>query len=249
MTATQLELTSAIIRSPNSLFFPMMVIRVDSKSMPSNDKNRFLRILITGFGPFGNVVNNPSARIVSRFRREAVSRAEVITRIFPVSYKEVDRKLPQLLTTYEFDVVLVLGIAGGERSIRLERLGKNRDTARAQDVNRTVRRGRAILRNGSRQLETPVAVSIIKQMLRSTGIRCRISNDAGGFLCNHAYYLALDTIARHNLKATCMFIHVPPDRFAIKGIRAIEAMPLPKQFQAIKKIAEFLVSHAYVCNK
>src|SRR5205085_10177440 len=113
------------------------------------------------------------------------------------------------------------------------------DTARAPDISGRVRRKRAVNPTSKRQFETEAAISKLNDVLNRNGIRCRISKDAGGFLCNHAYYVAQDTIAKQDLKTTCLFVHVPPDRVAIRGMKPNKTMPLRKHFQAVKQIAEF----------
>jgi pyroglutamyl-peptidase len=208
--------------------------------MVSDTVKQPIRILITGFGPFGNVVCNPSVRIARQFKRQAICGASIVTRAFRVSYDEVDRDLRRILAQGAFDIVLLLGIAGNERGIRLERFGKNKDSASAPDVDRKTRRRRPIIRNGQQQFETAAPFSAIRELLKRNGARCRISEDAGGFLCNHAYYVAQNTIARHGMKSICLFVHVPPDRFAIKGMKAKQTMPVLKQIRAVKLIAQHI---------
>ncbi len=225
-----------------AFFVRKRLFDVGSKDAP-------LRILITGFGAFGNVINNPSGRIARRFKRQTIRGADLVTRLFRVSYKQVDRDLPRILKRGRYDVVLLLGIAGNEKGIRLERFAKNRDRAKAADVDRNVRRKRAINSKSQRRFETNAPISELRLLLNRNGIRCRISKDAGGFLCNHAYYVAQDAIDRLGLKVTCLFVHVPPDRVAIRATKAKKTMPLRKQFQAVEQIAEFLCSSASVSDK
>ena len=59
-----------------------------------------LRILITGFGPFPGAPFNPTEPLVARLlrlRRPAFDDVELTGHIFPVTYRDVDRELPQLL--------------------------------------------------------------------------------------------------------------------------------------------------------
>ncbi len=63
-----------------------------------------LRILITGFGPFPGAPHNPTMPLVARLtrlRRPAFSEVEFSGHIFPVTYKAVDRELPQLLAQHQ----------------------------------------------------------------------------------------------------------------------------------------------------
>lgn len=202
-----------------------------------------MRILITGFGPFGNVVKNPAERLVRRFRRDGIAGAGVQTRVFPVSYADVDRELPVLLGKGSFDVVLLLGVAAGEDKIRIERYGRNRDSSKTGDVEGK-HRGRSITRGAKRKLETTVKVGSLKKLLRQNGIGGRISKDAGGFLCNHAYYVALQTLSEAGSPAVCLFVHVPCDRKSLKDCKPDHVMPLRKQYCAVRLIAEYLCQSA-----
>ena len=59
-----------------------------------------LRILVTGFGPFPGAPYNPTQPLVARLmrlRRPAFADVELSSHIFPVTYKAVDRELPELL--------------------------------------------------------------------------------------------------------------------------------------------------------
>ena len=62
--------------------------------------NGNLRILVTGFGPFPGAPWNPTQPLVARLtrlRRPAFTDVDFSSHIFPVTYKAVDRELPQLL--------------------------------------------------------------------------------------------------------------------------------------------------------
>lgn len=48
--------------------------------------------------------------------------------------------------------------------------------------------------------------------LGNAGIACRISSDAGSYLCNHVYFAGLDLIGRADSGAKMIFIHVPAMR-------------------------------------
>ena len=72
--------------------------------------NKSLRILITGFGPFPGAPHNPTMPLVARLlrlRRPAFSEVEFSGHIFPVTYKAVDRELPQLLAQHRPHALLM----------------------------------------------------------------------------------------------------------------------------------------------
>jgi hypothetical protein len=73
-----------------------------------------LRILVTGFGPFPGAPFNPTGPLVARLlrlRRPALSEVELTGHIFPVTYRAVDRELPELLAGHRPQALLMFGLA------------------------------------------------------------------------------------------------------------------------------------------
>ena len=91
-----------------------------------------LRILITGFGPFPGAPFNPTQPLVSRLlrlRRPAFDDIEFSSHIFPVTYKAVDRELPQLLATHRPQALLMFGLAARTQFMRIETRARNAATS------------------------------------------------------------------------------------------------------------------------
>src|SRR3979409_1025285 len=87
-----------------------------------------LRILITGFGPFPAAPFNPTEPLVARLlrlRRPALSDVELSAHIFPVTYRAVDRELPQLLTKHRPHALLMFGLANRTPHVRVEIRARN----------------------------------------------------------------------------------------------------------------------------
>lgn len=193
-----------------------------------------MRTLLTGFGPFGTVVNNPSARIVEHFAREGAPGHALATRVLPVSFTRAEREIVALLRAGRFDVALLLGVAGGEAHVRLERFGRNQDRARLPDcdgfapMETVIRLGAPSLYPATLEPE-PLAES-----LRAAGIPTRLSDDAGGYVCNHTYFAALHALAEANLPTRCLFVHVPWDALTFSDPPNGPTMPLDRQIQAIR---------------
>jgi hypothetical protein len=82
----------------------------DEKDEISN-KNRIFKVLITGFGPFGDVETNPSWEAVSKlWDSELESNIKLITRELPVSYEIVQKEVDKLWTEETPDVSVLLFI-------------------------------------------------------------------------------------------------------------------------------------------
>src|SRR5579871_6726962 len=90
----------------------------------STEEAGLMQTLLTGFGPFGQVVNNPSARIVEHFGRAGAPGHDLTTRVLPVSYARAGQAVRDLLLAGRFDAALLLGVAGQESHLRLEQCGR-----------------------------------------------------------------------------------------------------------------------------
>ncbi len=104
-----------------------------------------LRILVTGFGVFPGAPFNPTQPLVKRLlrlRRPAFSDVELTGHIFPVTYKAVDRELPQLLTKHRPQALLMFGLANRTPYVRIETRARNAVTTLWPDADHArVRKG------------------------------------------------------------------------------------------------------------
>ena len=77
--------------------------------------------LLTGFGPFQDVQENPSGLVAQAVGEDSPPGLEVKASILPVSYQEVMPKLRELIESEERTPVLILGIGVHQGStFRLE---------------------------------------------------------------------------------------------------------------------------------
>src|SRR2546423_7210872 len=93
-----------------------------------------MNVLLTGFGPFGSVLSNPSERMVEEIRREGIDAHDLTCRVLPVSFARAAKEMVTLLRGGSFDLVLMLGVAERSKELRLERYGRNRSFAGLADV-------------------------------------------------------------------------------------------------------------------
>src|SRR5687768_10752933 len=93
-----------------------------------------MRTLLTGFGAFGSVASNPSARIVAWLEREDVPGHELTTRVLPVSYERAAGEIESLLRDGAFDAAVLLGVARAETCLRVEQMARLRLTGHRPDA-------------------------------------------------------------------------------------------------------------------
>jgi len=197
-----------------------------------------MRILLTGFGPFGEVVDNPSERVVEYFARESIPGHELVTEVLPVSYKTVRRRIPELILSSQADLAMLLGVAGKADEIRVERWAINR--AAGADIEGVGTRARPILRGGPEGYISRLALNRLKRALSAVDVPAAISSSAGEYLCNYAYYWALHTIETAGIRTRCLFIHQPPDEKTYGPSSYAVAIDFMTQMDAVRVLINSL---------
>jgi pyroglutamyl-peptidase len=200
-----------------------------------------MRTLLTGFGPFGEVADNPSARLARTFAERGAPDHALETAVLPVSFQRGAEEITRLLASGRYDACLMLGVAGRSDHIRLERLGVNHDSARIPDNDGRSPMGRS--RAGAPLgHQTPFPLLPLLASLHAAGIPAGISHSAGAYVCNRVYFTALDACRLCGLATRCLFVHVPPDPETFGGARAGRGMDLATQARAISLVLEYLRS-------
>lgn len=173
-----------------------------------------LRILVTGFGPFPGAPYNPTQPLVARLlrlRRPAFSDLELSGHIFPVTYKAVDRELPDLLARHRPQALLMFGLASHTPYVRIETRARNAVTTLWPDADHTrVRKGSIA---GDAEADAMMFGPHTARLLRAaigTGVDARISRDAGSYLCNYLSWRAIEATCGDSGPRLAAFVHVPP---------------------------------------
>lgn len=170
-------------------------------------------ILVTGFGRFPGAPFNPTEAIVAqllRRRRPAFADMRLAGHVFATRYDAVDRELPALLAREKPEVVVLLGVATRSDRVRLELFARNRvsvlfpDAGGARPARQTISPGAPFFSRG----RFPAAT--LRAALRVAGFDAALSRNAGGYLCNYAYWRALDAATRTGGPRLVVFVHVPP---------------------------------------
>ncbi|HEX5906049.1 MAG TPA: peptidase C15, partial [Propionibacteriaceae bacterium] len=91
-----------------------------------------MKILVTGFDPFGGEPINPSWEAVRRLP-DAVKSIEIIKAQIPTSFGRSADVVRTAILEHDPDVVVCVGQAGGELGISAERVASNVDEGRIPD--------------------------------------------------------------------------------------------------------------------
>jgi pyroglutamyl-peptidase len=171
-----------------------------------------LRICITGFGPFPGAPFNPTEALVarlSRLRRPAFGEVEMFGHIFPVTYKAVDRELPELLAQHRPHALLMFGLASRTPYVRVETRARNAVTTLWPDADHARLRKGSIAGGADAMMFGPHTAKLLRAA-RATGIDARGSRDAGSYLCNYLSWRAIEATFRDSGPRLVAFVHVPP---------------------------------------
>ncbi len=183
-------------------------------------------LLLTGFGPFLEVTENPSWEAIRDLDGQTVGSLLVRTARLDVTYGDAPRQLQDAINRVKPDLVLCLGVAPGA-ALRLESTARNRDTANAPDAAGVVRHDRAVRIDGPATIPTRLPLARLRAALSADGFEVTDSDDAGGYLCNHVFYEVLT----RRPEGVAGFIHVPT---------LAPPWDLPRLKRAVRRIVETL---------
>jgi pyroglutamyl-peptidase len=170
-----------------------------------------LRILVTGFEPFPGAPFNPTQPLVARLlrlRRPAFVDVELSGHIFPVTYKAVDRQLPELLAKHRPDALLMFGLADRTAHVRIETRARNAITTLWPDADRSRARKGSISGSADALMFGPHTAKLLRAAV-GTGVDARASRDAGSYLCNYLSWRAIEAVNAGDGPRLAAFVHVP----------------------------------------
>jgi pyroglutamyl-peptidase len=165
-------------------------------------------VLVTGFEPFDGAAVNPSQRIVEELAAAPPEGVELTTAVLPVAYARAGDELRAALRAADPDVVICFGQADGRTGISVERFAHNLDSAEPVD-NDGASSGTEIDPAGPVAYRSTLPLEGVVAALRAAGIPASESRDAGGFLCNHVFYVLMRTLEQQRPQARAGFVHVP----------------------------------------
>lgn len=191
-----------------------------------------MKILLTGFEPFGGEEINPSWEAVERVALPGDT--ELVKLLVPVVFNEAAHAVIEAIRQCRPDAVVCVGQGGGRNQITPERVAVNVIDARISD------------NQGNQPVDYPVAVGgpaayfatlPIKEMaaaIEKAGIPSAVSNTAGTFVCNCLMYRVLHELATCGHQIPAGFIHVPyiPEQ--------TERMETPQPSMALEEITKGL---------
>lgn len=168
-----------------------------------------MRFLVTGFELFGGNTANSSQETVKEVACDEFGDVEVLTGKLPVSFKRAGVAICRLIDETKPDVVIMLGQSGKSDCIKIERVALNLMDSSKGDNDGYIPDEETICFGTPAAYFTKMPVKALRDCLMQSGIPAKISNSAGLYVCNRAYFAALHHIATTGGNTKAVFVHLP----------------------------------------
>jgi len=185
-----------------------------------------MKVLVTGFEPFGGDAVNASAETVEALAASWAGPDDLVTAVLPVVFDDVraaDGPLLRLVDEHEPDVVVAVGLAAGSSKVRLERVAINLMDARIPDNGGAQPVDTAVADGGPAARFTTLPVKAAAAAVRAAGIPAGVSYSAGTFVCNAVFYTLQHTLVDRP-GVLSGFVHVPRTTEEVGGEPAASAL-------------------------
>jgi len=200
-----------------------------------------MKLLLTGFEPFGGSRINPSEQIVRALERENLGAIKLATAILPVDRVHGPAALVRAYQEHQPDAVLCLGEASRRMAISIERVAINLMDYRIADNAGNQIVDEPIVRDAPAAYFVTLPVRAMLNAVRACGVPAELSLSAGTFLCNQITFALLHYLAQNNLQTPAGFVHLPalPEQVIDKQ-PLIPSMSLETMLKGIRAIINSL---------
>jgi pyroglutamyl-peptidase len=209
-----------------------------ARNHTQDDGLAMVRVLVTGFEPFGGRQLNPSAELVAR-----LDRRDVAAHTLPVSFARLRPALDELVAAHDPEFILGLGLAAGTGSLRLEQVAINVMASDIPDNDGATPSGQPIEPIGPAARFSNLDNGLLARRLLEDGIPIERSFHAGTHCCNLLLYHGMGLVERGRRQRLCGFLHLPclPDQVTSDRLsggidRACPSLPLATMIAAVESI-------------
>ena len=202
-----------------------------------------MKILGTGFDPFGGEPINPAIESVKKLP-DNIAGAEIIKLEIPTVRGKSLEKIEKAIQEHNPDIILSVGQAGGRFDITVERVGINMDDFRIPDNEGNQVIDEPIFSDGDNAYFVKLPVKAMVQNIQKNKIPASVSYTAGTFVCNHVLYGVLYLVEKKYKGKKSGFIHIPflPEQVVDK--RNMPSMELNTIVTGLTAAIEAIVENA-----
>jgi pyroglutamyl-peptidase len=164
-----------------------------------------MKILISGFLPFGSHTENSSQIIAEKFKTHQIDGFDIRVVILPVTFGSAFERLKDEIDSFGPDAVICMGLASNRKTICLEKVAVNFMHSNGPDNDGVVKKHEKILSDGPSAYFSTLP---LEAMLEVEGaFPLKMSMSAGSFVCNETMFRLLDYLKNGEVQSG--FIHLP----------------------------------------
>ena len=167
-----------------------------------------MKILITGFDPFGGQTINPAYEAV-KLLPDMIEGAKIIKIEIPTVFGRDEEVVRAAVEKHHPDTILCVGQAGGRSGMTVEKIAVNLMEARIPDNDGNQPIDQPVKKDGKNAYFASVPVKSMAEYIKKANIPARVSYTAGTFVCNDIMYRVLYMIDKEFPNMRGGFIHVP----------------------------------------
>ena len=198
-----------------------------------------MRLLLSGFEPFGGERVNPSWEVASAIGDAPPDGVDLELLRLPVRGRiSFDRLIPAF-EVGGFDAWIGLGEAGGRSHLSVERTGVN--VLIDRDAEGRVMPEQTLVAGGPAGYFARLPVGEVAAAMRTAGAPAQVSETAGTYICNETLYAMGNHLEATDERAIGGFIHLPflPEQ-TVEKRAGTPSMTLETQVLGVHAALEFV---------
>ncbi len=165
-----------------------------------------MKILVTGFDPFGGESVNPSWE-AAKLLPPRIGDCEIIKLMLPTEFVRAEELLLAAVDTHSPRIVVCTGQAAGRAELSFERVAVNLRDASIPDNAGYTPADEAVFSGGREAYFATLPVKVMAEAVRAAGLPAGLSLSAGSYVCNDVMYTLLRRL--DGTDAIGGFIHLP----------------------------------------
>lgn len=202
-----------------------------------------MKVLVTGFDPFGGESVNPAYEAV-KLLPSNIKGAQVITIEIPTVFGRGAEAVEQAIIEHKPNVVINVGQAGGRSCISIERVAINLKEASIPDNDGNSPNGEKVREDGENAYFANIPVKAMVNYVREKGIPSHLSYTAGSYVCNDVMYSLLYMIDKKYPDIKGGFIHVPfATEQVVNKVNNIASMPVETIAKGLEYAIEAIIEN------
>lgn len=202
-----------------------------------------MKVLITGFNPFGGESVNPAFEAI-KLMPDTIAGAEIVKKEIPTEFGRAGVVLKETMEQEQPDLILCVGQAGGRSAMTVEKVAINWMDGRIPDNAGWQPVDLPIEKDGPTAYFASIPVKAMVKAMQDAGIPAFLSYTAGTYVCNFLMYELLYLIDRSFPGRKGGFIHVPfaPEQ-AVAKPNGTPSMSLDLIAKGLEKAVEAAVQN------